>query len=180
MQRNLQRTLGAPSRFRQAFTIVELLVVVGILAVLTGLLLGNWDRIVASAEQAKCASHMRAIRVALDNYLQDHSVVWPQGPEPRAPDWAPFWIRTLAPYDIPPSTWQCPTIRRLTRGDSGDELSLHYIPTTFGAEPRLALRWPTHPWLIEIGDAHGRGPLICFPDGSIKPLSRVLAEQGTP
>ena len=52
------------------------------------------------------------------------------------------------------------------------------MPTAFGPTPGLATRWATHPWLIERADSHGQGPLICFPDGSVKPFNKVLAEQG--
>jgi len=120
---------------------------------------------------------MRSIRVALGSYLQDHNSVWPQGPRPQEADWSAFWLRTLEPYDIQPATWQCPTIRRVTRGATDEGWALHYVPTMFGKTPNIANKWATHPWLIEVADAHGKGPLICFPDGAIKPLSRVLAEQ---
>jgi len=163
---------------RQAFTILELAVTVAILAVLAALLLANREVIVASAEQAVCASRMRSIRVALDGYLQDHALVWPQGPRPQEAGWAPFWIGVLEPYGIGAKGWQCPTIRRLTRDNPDVSGSLHYIPTRFSDARNIAHRWPTHPWLIEMANAHGKGALICFPDGSIKPLARVLAEQG--
>lgn len=163
---------------RKGFTIIELVVVVAILAILAGLLIGNYEKILASVEQAVCSSRMRQIRVALETYLQDHEEVWPQGPSPREAGWSAFWLETLEPYNITATTWQCPTIKRLTRGSQDTLPSLHYVPTRFGPTRNIARRWATHPWLIEVGDAHGKGPLICFPDGSIKPLSRILAEEG--
>ena len=33
------------------------------------------------------------------------------------------------------------------------------------------------PWAIEIGDAHGKGNLCVFPDGTVKPMSEVVEEQ---
>lgn len=162
---------------RSAFTLLELSVVVAIVLILAGLLFANRERLLASLEQATCSSRMRSIRVALGNYLQDHDSVWPQGPRPQEADWSAFWLRTLEPYDIQAATWQCPTIRRVTRGVTDEGWALHYVPTMFGKAPGMANRWATHPWLIEVADAHGKGPLICFPDGAIKPLSRVLAEQ---
>lgn len=41
-----------------------------------------------------------------------------------------------------------------------------------------AYRWPTQSWLIEVANAHGKGALTCFPDGSVKPMDKVLLEQG--
>jgi len=162
-----------------AFTLVEVLVAVAILAILAALSIGNYDRIVASAQQAICASHMRSIHTALNLYLQDHKDVWPQAPEiAREKQWEKFWLDTLAPYGIREKTWQCPTIRSLTRAGGDDATRIHYAPSTFDATPGIARRWPTQPWLIERANVHGQGPIICFPDGSLKPLNKVLAEQG--
>lgn len=149
-----------------------------VIAILIGLLAPNFGRLVASAQQVVCASNMRSIRVALDSYLQDHQFVWPQGPMPQEPGWAPFWIATLEPYKIRKRTWQCPVIRSWAKESGDPELELHYVPTMFDSTPNIANRWATQPWLIEIADAHGLGPLIAFPDGSVKSYSKVLAEQG--
>jgi len=167
-----------PWRQQGAFTILELVAAMLIIGILAALLVPNLHRLVAAAQQAKCASNMRSIRVALAGYLDDHQQVWPQGPEPGTPPWEPFWLATLAPYGIGANGWECPTLRAQMK-DAGEEAyGLHYVPTMFDATPNIANRWSTQPWLIEAADAHGRGALICFPDGSVKPFSKVLAEQG--
>jgi len=123
---------------------------------------------------------MRSTRVALASYLQDHGNVWPQpGADLEGAPLRKFWLDTLAPYGITEKTWQCPTIRHALReeGLTGD-FGLHYVPTQFDATPDIANRWSTQPWLIEAANAHGNGPLICFPDGSVKSMAKVLAEQG--
>jgi len=163
---------------RAGFSLVEVVIALLIVAILITLLVPNFGRITASAQEVVCASRMRSIRLALDSYLQDHELVWPQGPIPQDPGWAAFWLATLAPYDIKPRTWQCPVIRSWTRLDDDPEMQVHYVPTMFDATPNIAHRWATQPWLIEIADAHGKGPLIAFPDGSVKSYSKVLAEQG--
>jgi len=175
--------LSTPS----AFTILEVAVLVGIVAILVVLLLPNYPRLVARAQEAKCMANMRAIHVGLVGYLAEHKEVWPQGP-PKADDgaWSDFWIQTLDPYGVTARTWRCPTIESLLAGDIGENQpqigALHYLPTMFDAEPLTAKRLSTpplnQPWLIEAVDAHGLGPLIGFGDGSIKSFQKVLAEQG--
>ena len=169
-----------PTPRSAAFTLLEILAVLLIIAILSVLFIPNYSRIVGAAQEAICASHMRSIRLALGSYLEDHGNVWPQPPpEMEGAPLQQFWLSTLQPYDISESTWQCPTIRHALReeGMTGD-FGLHYVPTAFDATPGIANRWSTQPWLVEAANAHGKGPLICFPDGSVKSMFKVLAEQG--
>ena len=167
-------------RHEAGFTLLEILVVLLVIAILSLLIIPNYSRIVGAAQEVICASHMRSIRVALGNYLTDHGNVWPQ-PDPGLEGDAlrSFWLQTLKPYGISENTWQCPTIRHALRaeGQTGD-FGMHYVPTQFDATPNIANRWTTQPWLIEAANAHGKGALICFPDGTVKSMFKVLAEQG--
>jgi len=171
------------SRYRQSgFTLLEALAAVLILAILATLVATNYQSILARVQQAVCTSNMRSIHLALSTRLQDSGGVWPQGPSPETEqEWTLFWTTTLAPYGIGPKTWQCPTIRAEMRAQGATRAEweqLHYVPTMFSAVKGIAYRWATQPWLIERANAHGHGALICFPDGSVKPFNKVLAEQG--
>jgi prepilin-type processing-associated H-X9-DG protein/prepilin-type N-terminal cleavage/methylation domain-containing protein len=59
-------------RLRLAFTLVELLVVIGIIAVLIGILLPVLSRARESANTTKCLSNMRQLQVAQMNYAAEH------------------------------------------------------------------------------------------------------------
>jgi type II secretory pathway pseudopilin PulG len=165
-----------------AFTLLEALAVVVLLGILAVLIAPSYPLLVAKAQEARCMGNMRAIHLGLASYLNDHEAVWPQGPSPAEEEaWSRFWTATLEPYDVTKSAWQCPTIRGMLAGTGvkkSEMPPMHYVPTMFTDAKGIAYRWATQPWLIERGDAHGRGALICFPDGSIKPFSKVLAEQG--
>lgn len=156
-----------------------MLAAVAIVAILAAMLVANYDRIVGAAQQAICAGNMRSIHAALNLYLQDNKDVWPQAPDlSEEKPWQSFWLQTLAPFGITEKTWQCPAIRALARRDGERGAQIHYAPSSFDDTPGIARRWPTQPWLIERADVHGQGPLICFPDGSIESLRKVLYRQG--
>jgi type II secretory pathway pseudopilin PulG len=167
---------------RAAFSLLELLAAVAIVVLLAAVLIPNLRPYMKRAGEAACAANMRSINVALRGYLQDHKEVWPQGPGvEQGKPWEDFWLATLKPYGISAQTWTCRTIIS-SLADGGakkeDMPRIHYIPTMFSAEAGIANRWATQPWLLERANAHGNGPLICFPDGSVKAFNKVLAEQG--
>lgn len=165
-----------------AFTLIELIAVVVITLCLVMAVVANWRQIVEKIGEARCMANMRAITVGLHGHLQDHANVWPQGPSPaQREQWESFWLNALEPYDVTAKTWQCPTFegQLASAGMPREERpKIYYTPTMFPDTPGIATRWATHPWLIERGNAHGQGALICFPDGSIKSFNKVLAEMG--
>src|SRR5256714_8485906 len=64
-------------RRNQAFTLVELLVVIGIIAVLVGILLPALNRARRQANQMQCAANMKQIATALLMYINDNKGALP-------------------------------------------------------------------------------------------------------
>lgn len=164
-----------------AFTLVEALVVAGVLTVLMVIIFKAVPSYQARADGVKCAQNMKSLQVSLGSYLQDVGH-WPQEPEDiwlannndAYEDW---WLKTLAPYGGTDMVWQCPTIRRKVVIKSKDgRPKIHYTPTMFDDKPYTPYKWSTQPWLVEIGNMHGRGALLAFPDGSIRAMDDVVSQ----
>jgi len=85
-------------RFHRAFTLVELLVVIGIIAVLISILLPAMNRARAAAKATSCASQMRQIGIYLRIYTNDSNGILPV-PEIPAVNEFISWDDRLSYYD---------------------------------------------------------------------------------
>lgn len=93
-------------RARAGFSLVELLVVIGIIGVLAALLLSAVSHVKAQAHSATCKNHLRQMGVALQMYVDDHQNRFPyyRGlPDPAfdtsvGADSTGFWWAKLLPF----------------------------------------------------------------------------------
>lgn len=165
------------------FTLLEVLTVVIVIAVLATLTIGLMDQLRTRSERVNCTANLRSLYAGLNTAVLDRNG-WPQNPHKLGNDaYDGWWVDELAKYGIAEKQWHCPTYSRLEydpavvaaqgRPDDKDKKKhrlIHYLPTQFDDNPTTPRRWPTQPWLIEIGAMHGDGPLIIFPDGSVRSL----------
>ena len=104
---------------RPGFTLVELLVVVGITSVLIGLLMPALRRARDRADQTKCMAHLHQLGVGLAAYAADHHGwlpsysgwhVYPPGSSPEDEP-GEAWTEQLTPYFARPDApiYTCPS-----------------------------------------------------------------------
>lgn len=163
-----------------ALTLVELISVLGIVAVLVFLFVSISGRLYSGVDRVKSVSNLKALFIAFDAHQQDQSH-WPQQPFDMASNperYEQFYIDTMKPYGITESGWEDPAILRMIRKQGeGYTRRIHYSPTHFDSEPRTPYKWSTMPWLIQIANVHGRGALMIFPDGSVRDFESVMDDQ---
>lgn len=81
----------------KAFTLVELLVVIGIIAVLIGILVPVLSKATQSAKEIKCSSQVRQLTIALLQYSQTYKV-YPAASYAGVPPENQYWFTLLSPY----------------------------------------------------------------------------------
>jgi prepilin-type N-terminal cleavage/methylation domain-containing protein len=158
----------------QAFTLLEILVVVAILGVLVALFFPALEKIRPAAERVVCVNNLRNLRTAFGGYASEG---WPQIPSGIALGSMAeqrWWLeKTEKELGLSKSAWQCPTIRRqFASAPEKDRPLIHYLPTPFSKEPNRANKSTQMPWFIEIGDAHGQGNLMVRQNGTVEPASK--------
>ena len=109
---------------RQGFTLIEILVVLGILAILSAISFSVFSRVRESARTTQCASNLSQIGRALSMYAADYNDVWPLAADPGlrylgcnifcfydvVPNLStiPLLPEPLNPYLKSKEVWHCP------------------------------------------------------------------------
>lgn len=94
----------------RGFTLVEMLVVIVIIAMLSGLGYTVILSTVAKSRETVCLNQLRTLGIALENYLQDHGDIMPQMQAGRATktENIPVLDTVLLPYLQTADAFQCP------------------------------------------------------------------------
>lgn len=164
---------GCECRCSRAFTLLELLIVIVIVAILGTMLIPVYVGMRKRAQRVQCVANLHNLYLAADVFLQ-HNGSWPQiarsKSESGLEDFTNAWINALAPFGPTRKTWICPTVQEILQ--SPDYLQpqnarLDYFPMSFDDKPTTPHQWPRQPWFIESANVHGHGNLIIFTDGSV-------------
>ena len=94
------------------FTLIEILVVIGIIAVLLGILFPTFSHVREKGRQTVCQSNLRQIAAAMQQYLQDYDAVYPKEMfvyKANGVATEVGWQEVLLPYTKSRAIFHCPT-----------------------------------------------------------------------
>jgi len=102
-----------PARGRRAFTLTELMVVVGLISVLISLLFPVMTKVRVAANSAKCASNLRQMGLALTMYLGQSNghapeYIWNTPSNPNVA-WQGYWLGILEEQGVSGASLICPS-----------------------------------------------------------------------
>ena len=163
-------------RVLRAFTLLEIVIVIGVIVILAALMVPAFSAMRGRAQRVQCTSNLRNLYIAANLYVQQNGS-WPQIPTGSSQDYARAWIAALAPFGPTQQTWICPTIQALLGNpdlSQPENVRTDYYAMPFDDKPTTPYEWPRQPWFIETADVHGHGNLIIFTDGSVSDLKTVI------
>lgn len=149
----MRRWQTRPASFRRGFTMIELIVVVGVIAVLIALLLPAVQQAREAARRMQCRNNLMNIGQALHHYVHTHQ----QFPPGCVNDTAPIlntlagykmsWISQILPYLEAPGTWRKidfaqPALAPANAAARVSRLPVLYCPSSYSVTQILVIPLP--------------------------------------
>jgi prepilin-type processing-associated H-X9-DG protein/prepilin-type N-terminal cleavage/methylation domain-containing protein len=135
--------VGLPAvsrRERAAFTLVELLVVIGIIAVLISALLPALNRAREAATAVQCASNMRQIGMAIRGFAHAHDDRCPgSASEPSSVSWVEILNREY--FKLPRFNFKGTYVAMMSPADSRGLGCPNFIPNTYVGSTPVGRQW---------------------------------------
>jgi prepilin-type N-terminal cleavage/methylation domain-containing protein/prepilin-type processing-associated H-X9-DG protein len=135
------RALKEKCMGRRGFTLVEILVVIGVIAVLMAILLPTLSLATESSRRVSCASQLRQVGAALTAYVNENRGEFPYAPRATANDadalwWQPARVREIGNKGIGPylnlrpddlRMFRCPTDSEAATRQAAGRYPLTYV-----------------------------------------------------
>ncbi len=141
----------SPRRRRRtlvAFTLVELLVVIGIIALLLAVSFPAFSSMIAKGQSIACSEKLKSIGVAVIQAASDNNNTYPEIDQAATPVYSPPGqgiVAVLGPYGISTNTIQCP------------------VDMNRGAQSSFTLYGSSYEWNPILDDGSVTGTVVTVP-----------------
>jgi len=155
-----------------AFTLLEVLLVCGVVAILAALIVPAVQAGLGRADSAKCLGHLRSLGVSLSGYLADHQMNFPPMAAGRRyrTEQIPVLDTELLPYVSDPRVFLCPADKEIG-ARSGTS---YYYNLALAGQPAASLNF------LMVADSPTRIPVLVDKEGwhrhSVSPVNYLYAD----
>lgn len=114
-------------RTKTAFTLIDLLVVIAIIAILAAILFPVFARARENARRTSCTSNLKQLGIMMIQYTQDYDERYPAcwyGVTPAGS--TNTWMVFMQPYIKSTQVFQCPSESAANQGPTGSNFPTHY------------------------------------------------------
>lgn len=95
-------------KFRRAFTLLDLLIVIAVITIMSAILLPVFSRAREKARRATCQSNLKQLGVAIAQYMQDYDEMFPCGArQPPSAGVGNGWAGQILPYTSSTQLFRC-------------------------------------------------------------------------
>ncbi len=146
---------GAPNP--TGFTLVEILVVIGIISILAALLFPVYQRTVEGARATACSEHLHQLGIGLNLYLGEHNMIMPQlqALRSKSTDDVAVIDNTLDKYVSNKEVFACPSDKILAAASGAS----YYWNVALNNQPLAALSF------LNLTDQPGQIPILADKEG---------------
>lgn len=173
--------MNAGNELKRGFTLIEVLIVIGVIAALAAILFPVFLAVRERARATACASNLRQLHLAFSQYASDNNGYVPPyiAPDPVQlpvlgknvpwPDQSSDLIASLGPYTHSAAVWSCPS----DSFQGGSRLTSYYYK---GLYTTVSYPYP-HPFALDIDLHHVNGTSVGATEA---PLLRDAIEFSAP
>lgn len=167
---------------KRGFTLVELLVSIGVIAILTSIAIPSMYIVRARADSSKCLANLRALGIALNGYLSDNQMIMPtlEAARPSKAEDVSVIDNTLDRYVDSTAVFTCPAGKKIAettgtsyywnsalKGQSANALNLFGFVTDISKIPILVDKEGWHKYTDDkvnhlFADGHATNELRLF------------------
>lgn len=109
-----------------AFTLVEVVIVLGIIAVIAAISFSVFSSVREKGRAINCTGNLKQIALAMQQYIQDNNGIFPPKSYSSSPGQSVQWSDLIVPYVKNPNIFTCPTSKLKLQDKNEDNYAYNW------------------------------------------------------